>query len=108
VSRFLSATPVLALFSGFLLQASVVMAQQSEPFTAACMTKKNATALKCACQSKLARASLDTREQQVALSGLRGDKAGFEKQVKAMKPESARILFAKMDKLGVQSRSECR
>ena len=108
MSGLRAAAPVLAVFCGILALATESRAQQSDPFTAACMTRKDATPAKCACQSKLARANLDRREQQMALAVLRGDKDGYNKQVKAIKPEQIKTFQGKMDKLGAQSRTECR
>ncbi len=95
----------LALLSALTLPAA---AQQRDPFATACMAKKNASPANCACQGKLARANLDRREQQAALSALRADKAGFQKQVKAFGETKAKVFAGKMQKLGERSRAECR
>ncbi len=95
-----------ALFLPFLFAAAPAAAQQADAFTAACM-KSGTSASKCACQSKIARANLDRREQQAALSALRGDKTSFAKQVQAMGQTKAKAFEGKMVQLGQRSRTQC-
>ncbi len=96
----------VALVIPIILALTPASAQQADAFTAACM-KSGTSASKCACQSKIARANLDRREQQAALSALRGDKASFAKQVKAMGQAKAKTFEGKMAQLGQRSRAQC-
>ena len=99
---------VLALIAGTSLTCSAAFAQRADAFAAACLKKQSSTPSNCACQSKLARANLDSREQRAALSALNGDKASFTQQVKAMGEAKARTFSGKMQKLGEMSRAQCR
>lgn len=92
----------------FAILNGPAVAQGSDPFAAACMTRVNATPTGCACQAKLARANLDRKEQQVALMALRGQREAFGAQVKAMGQAKAQAFSAKMSRLGERSRAECR
>lgn len=83
-------------------------AQQRDAFAAACLTRANMTPAICACQAKLARANLDRREQQAALTALRGDRENFGKQVRAMGQAKAKTFEGKMARLSAQSRAQCR
>lgn len=84
------------------------MAQQANPFVAACIAQKKFTPSGCACQAKLARATLDRGEQQAALSALRGDKEAFARQMRAFGAAKAKVFVGKMDTLSVRSRAECK
>ncbi len=98
-----------ALTLPLVFAAAPAFAQpRGDAFAAACMTRNNMTAAICACQSKLARANLDRREQQAALLALRGDKENFGKQVRAMGQAKAKTFEGKMARLGQQSRAQCK
>jgi len=97
---------IAAISSAAFLWAGAGLAQQRDAFAAACM-KSGTSASKCACQSKIARANLDRREQQAALSALRGDKENFGKQVRAMGEAKAKVFSTKMQRLSTQSRAQC-
>lgn len=100
------ASLIAAISTATFLWAGAGFAQQGDAFAAACM-KSGTSASKCACQSKIARANLDRREQQAALSALRGDKENFGKQVRAMGQAKAKVFSGKMQKLSTQSRAHC-
>lgn len=103
---FAKAAPAFLFVS--VLSATPALAQPRDAFAAACMNRQNATPSNCACQSKLARANLDRREQQAALSALRGDKENFGKQVRALGQAKAKVFSGKMQTLSVQSKALCR
>jgi len=104
ISLVVAATLPLAVLAGAPAQAQQ---RGADPFAAACMAGGKRSAANCACQSKIARANLNAREQRAALAAMRGDKTGFGREIKAMGPNGAKAFDAKKGKLGQLSRSRC-
>lgn len=94
-----------ALFAiGFLLSGAASAAPDS--FAAACEAR-GASAASCACQSKLAKASLDKAETRAAVAGMKRDNDGFQKAVAAMGAAKAERFRTKLAALGQQARQAC-
>lgn len=88
--------------------AQAQQAGRADPFASACMAGGKRSASNCACQSKLARANLNAREQRAALAAMRGDRDGLGRELKAMGQNGAKAFDAKMGRLSARSKQTCK
>lgn len=95
-----------ALSALFLFCSGAASLAATDAFSAACEARGTAPA-SCACQAKLARASLDKNEIGAAVAGMRRDEAGFRKAVAAMGENKAARFKAKLGTLGQKARETC-
>lgn len=77
-----------------------------DAFAAACESR-GASQASCACQSKLAQASLDKAETRAAIAGMKRDDASFRKAVASMGEAKAGAFRTKLAALGQQARQTC-
>lgn len=97
-----------ATAAGFALLLSAAPAMAADAFADACVSRGKSSAAHCACESKLARASLSAREQSAMIRAMKGDADGFRAAVAAMGPEPTQAFVAKMKKLQARAETECR
>lgn len=98
-----------ALAGGIAVLFAVIPATAAtDAFTAACTARGKASAAHCACESKLARGSLNAGEQAAMIRAMKGDTDGFRAAVAAMGSEGAQGFIAKMKKLQARTESDCR
>ncbi len=96
-----------ALAAGvFLWSSAPVLA--SDAFTQACTARGTASASHCACEAKLARASLNQREQSAIIRAMKGDTDGFRTAVSAMGEAGSKEFIAKIRDLKTQTDRVCR
>ena len=91
-----------------LLFSVIPAAAATDAFAAACTARGKASAAHCACESKLARGSLNAGEQAAMIRAMKGDTDGFRAAVAAMWSEGAQGFVAKMKKLQARTESDCR
>lgn len=102
--RFVGHAAVLAFV---IVNCGAALAQSEAQFVQACQAGGKRSVAACTCQAKLARKSLNAREQRAALAAMRGDDQGMAREVKAMGKKGVQTFDAKMGRLSAQSRKAC-
>jgi len=97
-----------ATAAGFALLLSAAPAMAADAFAEACVARGKSSAAHCACESKLARASLNAKELSAMIRAMKGDSEGFRKAVAAMGTAPTQAFVAKMKKLQSRTDAECR
>jgi hypothetical protein len=97
-----------AAAAGFALFLSASPASAADAFADACVSRGKSSAAHCACESKLARASLNAKEQSAMIRAMKGDSDGFRAAVAAMGAKPTEVFVAKMKKLQTRAEAECR
>ena len=97
-----------AMAAALVMLSSAAPALAADAFADACTARGKATASRCACQSKLARGSLNAQEQVAMIRAMSGDTDGFRAAIAAMGPAPAQGFVAKMKTLQSRTEAECR
>jgi hypothetical protein len=97
-----------ATAAGFALFLTAAPAMAADAFADACVSRGKSSAAHCACESKLARASLNPKEQSAMIRAIKGDSEGFRAAVAAMGAAPTQAFVAKMKKLQTRTEAECR
>jgi hypothetical protein len=97
-----------AAAAGFVLFLSAAPVTAADAFADACVARGKSSAAHCACESKLARASLNAKERSAMIRAIKGDSEGFRTAVAAMGTEPTKAFVAKMKKLQTRTDAECR
>ncbi|MDB5641909.1 MAG: hypothetical protein JWN07_1226 [Hyphomicrobiales bacterium] len=98
-----------ALAAAFVIPlSSVATLAAGDAFAEACVARGKASVSHCACESKLARASLKAGEQAAMIRAMKGDTEGFRTAIAAMGTAPAQAFVGKMKKLQARSDAECR
>jgi hypothetical protein len=101
-------------FSGLRIAAVALFAASAAPalaqdaFAQACLSRGKASAQKCECQAKLARASFTAPERSAMIRALSGDQAGFKVALDGMGEQRRKTFVGKMQTMRVRSDKECR
>lgn len=97
-----------ALAAGCLFSFAYSPAQSApDAFAEACAARGKASAAHCACESKLARTTLDAREQAAMIRAMKDDAEGFRAAVAALGEAKLQGFVAKMRKLEARTKAEC-
>jgi hypothetical protein len=96
-----------AFVAGVLLLSSA-QAFAADAFTQACTARGTASESHCACEARLARASLNQREQAAMIRAMKGDTDGFRAAVSAMGEAGSKDFIAKIRTLKTQTDRTCR
>jgi|LauGreDrversion4_2_1035121.scaffolds.fasta_scaffold79101_2 hypothetical protein len=97
-----------AALAACMLLWSSAHAFAADAFTQACTARGTASASHCACEAKLARASLNQREQSAMIRAMKGDTDGFRTAVSAMGEAGSKEFIAKIRTLKTQTDQMCR
>lgn len=98
-----------AIAAGFASPVSGAERKPAAPddFAKACVARGKSSPQRCACESKLARATLDAAERSAMIRGISGDQAGFQTALARMDDVKRRGFTGKMQQLQARSAREC-
>jgi hypothetical protein len=91
-------------FAAALTLSPVAMAQD---YASACNARGKASPASCACQAKLANASLNRQERGLAIIAMQGDQEALKAEMARMGSAKAKSFVGKMQSLGKRSQQSC-